>query len=692
MITTTLDNQEEKVKEGIDFLLSHFTGRQRLFPRKMATLASQGKQFTIYNKEQILDACIKSNFRDCRLNAYPVLEEGLLQTPNVIFIDLDLQTNLKELKRNLEKTLRIIKQKLNGFIPTVLFTGNGYHIYIVLDVRPLELIEELRELSNEPSKQFLRFAEYTFTKYKNYGNTSDRKKYLDFINVCKSELCVNWVIIEGLTEENIKKWIEITRNKILLDIHIRTIWQKTSGLPVLLEPWINLSKNLDPKEIDITNFCSSIISQYFDIDSSLFNKINKLSLLKYPHPIDLIINYLNMKDHDEYSIFLVDVFRYGIFDKTKEWFRNEVIQNCFKNFLGNPQRKRFHKEIVKYYDECIIKYDMISSQEKLKYFEEYAYHLHYGEYDSSLSTNRKVALEMIIAGNLSIAEECLKRSIIDSEKANDEKEKMSSLFLISSKILIVNGEFDEAEKNFNLLLIYYEKIHDKRMQCSILNFLGRIFRARGRYHEALLKHEKSWKIARSIESYEDEATALNNMGIVNKHIYELGTALKNFEESLSIAKKIDDNRKIYDNLLNIGILYDIIGEALYNLKKYNLASEIFDDALKIYQDCYNFDEKLNYPMGMSKVKNNIGLIYFHKKEYDLAVKYIQESMEIKEEIGHYEGIYNCIYNIGLIYSDKEDNRNALIFFEKALNMAIHIGNQQEIDKVKYEIDKIRSKE
>jgi hypothetical protein len=44
--------------------------------------------------------------------------------------------------------------------------GNGYHIYIVLNARPLELITELRELSDKPSEEFLRFAEFTFTNKK----------------------------------------------------------------------------------------------------------------------------------------------------------------------------------------------------------------------------------------------------------------------------------------------------------------------------------------------------------------------------------------------------------------------------------------------------------------------------------------------------------------------------------------------
>jgi Primase X len=171
-MTTIVENQEREtqVKEGIDFLLSHFEGRQKLFPRKMSTFTSQGKQFIVYNKEQILDICIKSNFKDCRLNAYPVLENGLLQAPNLIFIDLDLPTkyedNLKEIDKTLDKTLRLIKQKLNGCRATVLRTGNGYHIYIVLDIRPLELINEVKELSDKPSEQFLRFAESVFTNNK----------------------------------------------------------------------------------------------------------------------------------------------------------------------------------------------------------------------------------------------------------------------------------------------------------------------------------------------------------------------------------------------------------------------------------------------------------------------------------------------------------------------------------------------
>ena len=70
------------------------------------------------------------------------------------------------MSRRLNRILNVIKKKLNGFSPTVLWTGNGYHIYIVLDTRPLELITDLKKLSRKPSKEFLRFAEINFTNGK----------------------------------------------------------------------------------------------------------------------------------------------------------------------------------------------------------------------------------------------------------------------------------------------------------------------------------------------------------------------------------------------------------------------------------------------------------------------------------------------------------------------------------------------
>jgi Primase X len=64
----------------------------------------------------------------------------------------------------LTSTLRIIRFKLNGF-PTVIWTGNGYHIYQPMDSVVLEQYSQFEAFEN-PSLKFLRFAEHYLTSEK----------------------------------------------------------------------------------------------------------------------------------------------------------------------------------------------------------------------------------------------------------------------------------------------------------------------------------------------------------------------------------------------------------------------------------------------------------------------------------------------------------------------------------------------
>src|ERR1044072_7078115 len=76
----------------IDFILLHFASSAGHFPRKMMTLRSNG-QFTVNTRLEILERCEQSDFKDCRINAYPetIVKEGMLiQAPNLVFVDLDL--------------------------------------------------------------------------------------------------------------------------------------------------------------------------------------------------------------------------------------------------------------------------------------------------------------------------------------------------------------------------------------------------------------------------------------------------------------------------------------------------------------------------------------------------------------------------------------------------------------------------
>ena len=155
-------------EDGLDYILSHF--EEPIWPRTIFT-HTIGKQVLVFNKEEALAKYRHANILDCRINAYPdYIEYGGInrQSPNFLFLDLDKSTFKTERAFNLtlKKTLRNLNDTLNAKSPTILWSGNGYHIYQPVSAFPLEQEELFSSKSNEPSKEFLQFAELHLTDYK----------------------------------------------------------------------------------------------------------------------------------------------------------------------------------------------------------------------------------------------------------------------------------------------------------------------------------------------------------------------------------------------------------------------------------------------------------------------------------------------------------------------------------------------
>lgn len=134
-------------------------------------------QFLIYSKEELIQNCKRSGLIDCRVNAYPDYTkwekyEIVSYPPNFLFIDIDLSNfaKYKNPKRMLDKTLKNTLNKISSTFsreppqhsprspsynawnqqdeaiadikPTVLWSGNGYHIYLPIQALILDNYEE----------------------------------------------------------------------------------------------------------------------------------------------------------------------------------------------------------------------------------------------------------------------------------------------------------------------------------------------------------------------------------------------------------------------------------------------------------------------------------------------------------------------------------------------------------------------
>jgi hypothetical protein len=185
--------------KNIDFILSHFKNQHELFPRTIMTRAtSVQKRIEIESnknvKEKIFDYFEKSNFVDCRINAYPYnssytrinLDVKNRTAANFIMIDLDLDhfEDTCILDKHLSKILTKLNKKFNKeAFPTVLWTGKGYHIYQPIDGIIFDQHQQFYDFlpyldGKDLTTEFIRFAE----KYFSDGKADP--KHLPSINSC----------------------------------------------------------------------------------------------------------------------------------------------------------------------------------------------------------------------------------------------------------------------------------------------------------------------------------------------------------------------------------------------------------------------------------------------------------------------------------------------------------------------------
>jgi hypothetical protein len=322
--------RKEKVTKGIKFLLSHFkAAHQQLFPRKMSTTFSECRQFVIWNEIQILQECEKANYVDCRLNAYPIIE-GEHIAPSVIFIDIDGDSK-HNLDKILKQTLKTIKLKLNNYKPTILWTGNGYHVYIILDTSALELIPKLTELCSEPSRLFFKFAE---------SRLANRRS--DFKHNPSFKSCL--LRIPGTL--NSKCPVQSVEAEV-------KIMEKFQGSVPFLGSTLMHDFGLYLADIDIKSK-RELLNSYFDKyhhengqpTHQQYEWIEKLLLTPIPdcrkYTIDLVLA--------PYLIVIKKIQEKEAFTKIKYW-----IEQCNKIRPLMPSLQYFENRIIEAVDKCVQK-------------------------------------------------------------------------------------------------------------------------------------------------------------------------------------------------------------------------------------------------------------------------------------------------------------------------------------------------
>ena len=140
-------------------------------------------------------------------------------------------------------------------------------------------------------------------------------------------------------------------------------------------------------------------------------------------------------------------------------------------------------------------------------------------------------------------------------------------------------------------------------------------------------------------------------------------ALSAYSDLLKFAEKAGDIRRQTDALLRIGRIQTKSGE--------------WRMALEQYDRCLQLVSQHHIPNVISRVNNHIGIIHFHKGEFDEALKFFNKSIDTVDcEKGELDQAH-ALTNIGVIANIRGEHKAAMENYQRALEIYKRQGNRQQ---------------
>jgi serine phosphatase RsbU (regulator of sigma subunit)/Tfp pilus assembly protein PilF len=233
----------------------------------------------------------------------------------------------------------------------------------------------------------------------------------------------------------------------------------------------------------------------------------------------------------------------------------------------------------------------------------------------------------------------------------------------------------------------------------------------GDYSNGMIAAEEARKISIRLNLKKEEATALNNIGIIHEYQGRFADALENYFEALKIQKTIKDDEGLAFTYNNIGLVYSYQGDYKKSLDNYTKALKIrrkskdlqglsstYNNigilymyqknpvkALENYRHSIHLDSLLDNVSGMGDSYSNIGLVYMENGEFNVAHTYFKKALSIRENINDKRGIANSCNNIATLYFKQKKNKEAQHYLQRGLQLGLEMGAK---DLIEYSYDQL----
>ncbi len=341
-----------------------------------------------------------------------------------------------------------------------------------------------------------------------------------------------------------------------------------------------------------------------------------------------------------------------------------VREFCYKKL---DDHKPVHARVAEYYISQRVKDQLSPSLE-----EQIFYHLSKSEqWDKIEKEIEDNGRQFILLGQLSLVKELLDKL----KELGIEKPIFDILY---GDIAQIRGDWNKAQQHYNIAQI--QDIDNKIKVEGQIKFAEMLYR-KGDAKAALPLFESAVKYAQQYNFQNEEARALNDIGLLYKFWGRLDESFQKLNAALLIRQNINDRDGIAISFNNLGSLL--------------LAKDKSDEALKMFERGLEIWVEMDSKEGIADSLCGIGIGWQEKNRYDIALMKTNESLELYKEIGSKSGIAVAIHNIATAmveqgyYSEAIEKLHESLVIEEELQSGEHRVNTIATIGVTYLKKKIR---
>jgi tetratricopeptide (TPR) repeat protein len=222
--------------------------------------------------------------------------------------------------------------------------------------------------------------------------------------------------------------------------------------------------------------------------------------------------------------------------------------------------------------------------------------------------------------------------LIDGDVCEDRKCGLMKLVSIDCDL----GNWDSALIHCYQLRRMAEESNDIKALAFAFLHQGKVEMAQNRWDEALESLLSSNE--RYVECCDTRGVAITNrtMGVIYAHKGDHSSAIRCFENSLSMARMIGDRSleaKAEGNLANV---YDLEGR--------------FDEAERAHKRCLEYFLQVNDLAGAARTANNLGVLNLLQERFQTAAEYFEKTIESCRKIKNKDVLGIALVNCGYSYA------------------------------------------